>query len=143
MRMRNDEERAESAARFEEFFSAATGLPRPYDWQTQVAADGIPDVLSVPTGLGKTEVALAWAWRFARRQAERTATPRGVPADAQSRHAGSAAPEKVPGAHSQSQGDLPDSSGLADLVRARNPSVLYSSCQDEDKAFAMLRGERA
>lgn len=62
--MRNDEERAEAAARFEEFFSAATGLSRPYDWQTQVAVDGIPDVLSVPTGLGKTEVALAWAWRL-------------------------------------------------------------------------------
>jgi CRISPR-associated endonuclease/helicase Cas3 len=37
---------------------------RPYDWQLQVAITGLPDVLAVPTGLGKTEVALAWAWRL-------------------------------------------------------------------------------
>lgn len=47
---------------FDEFFAAATGFS-PYRWQSQVALDGLPDVLPVPTGLGKTEVALAWAWR--------------------------------------------------------------------------------
>ncbi len=36
----------------------------PYAWQLQIAVDGLPDVLPVPTGLGKTEVALAWAWRL-------------------------------------------------------------------------------
>lgn len=49
---------------FSSFFSAATDGFEPYDWQCQVALEGIPDVLPVPTGLGKTEVALAWAWRL-------------------------------------------------------------------------------
>lgn len=49
---------------FGSFFRVATGGFTPYDWQVQVAIDGLPDVLSVPTGLGKTEVALAWAWRL-------------------------------------------------------------------------------
>lgn len=48
---------------FPSFFKTATGFT-PYRWQTQVARDGLPDVLPVPTGLGKTEVALAWAWRL-------------------------------------------------------------------------------
>ena len=47
---------------FTTFFASATGFP-PYDWQTSVANDGLPTVLPVPTGLGKTEVTLAWAWR--------------------------------------------------------------------------------
>ncbi|MBY0279026.1 DEAD/DEAH box helicase [Candidatus Binatia bacterium] len=49
---------------FAEFFTAATGGLTPYGWQRLVAVDGLPDTLSVPTGLGKTEVALAWAWRL-------------------------------------------------------------------------------
>ena len=49
---------------FTGFFRTATGGFTPYDWQLQVAVAGLPDVLSVPTGLGKTEVALAWAWRL-------------------------------------------------------------------------------
>lgn len=49
---------------FRGFFKLATSGFSPYDWQIQVALDGLPDVLSVPTGLGKTEVALAWAWRL-------------------------------------------------------------------------------
>lgn len=49
---------------FKEFFKLATGGFAPYGWQLQVAVDGLPDVLPVPTGLGKTEVALAWAWRL-------------------------------------------------------------------------------
>jgi CRISPR-associated endonuclease/helicase Cas3 len=49
---------------FTAFFRVATGGFTPYDWQLQVAVDGLPDVLPVPTGLGKTEVALAWAWRL-------------------------------------------------------------------------------
>lgn len=49
---------------FTSFFNAATRGFTPYCWQLQVALDGLPDVLPVPTGLGKTEVALAWAWRL-------------------------------------------------------------------------------
>lgn len=49
---------------FREFFELATNGFAPYRWQLQVAVDGLPDVLPVPTGLGKTEVALAWAWRL-------------------------------------------------------------------------------
>ncbi|MGH9533543.1 MAG: type I-G CRISPR-associated helicase/endonuclease Cas3g [Terriglobales bacterium] len=49
--------------RFREFFHAATAFD-PYAWQTRVAVDGLPEILSVPTGLGKTEGSvLAWAWR--------------------------------------------------------------------------------
>ena len=53
--------RAES---FTSFFGTATGGFRPYGWQLQVALDGLPDILPIPTGLGKTEAALAWAWRL-------------------------------------------------------------------------------
>ena len=49
---------------FTDFFKTATGGFTPYGWQLQVAVDGLPDVLPIPTGLGKTEVALAWAWRL-------------------------------------------------------------------------------
>ncbi len=36
----------------------------PYDWQVNVAVEGLPEILPIPTGLGKTEGAvLAWAWR--------------------------------------------------------------------------------
>jgi CRISPR-associated endonuclease/helicase Cas3 len=49
---------------FIDFFRTATGGFTPYGWQLQVAIDGLPDVLPIPTGLGKTEVALAWAWRL-------------------------------------------------------------------------------
>ena len=49
---------------FTDFFRTATSGFMPYKWQLQVAIDGLPDVLPVPTGLGKTEAALAWAWRL-------------------------------------------------------------------------------
>jgi CRISPR-associated endonuclease/helicase Cas3 len=49
---------------FTEFFRVATHRYAPYGWQIRVAVDGLPDVLPVPTGLGKTEVVLAWAWRL-------------------------------------------------------------------------------
>lgn len=54
---------------FERFFRAATGL-EPYGWQVRLARGGLPEVLSVPTGLGKTAgVVLAWAWQCTRRPA--------------------------------------------------------------------------
>ncbi|MGE5465541.1 MAG: DEAD/DEAH box helicase [Methanocella sp.] len=49
---------------FASFFATATSGFQPYDWQRQVALEGLPEVLPIPTGLGKTEVALAWAWRL-------------------------------------------------------------------------------
>ena len=49
---------------YEDFFQTATGF-QPYKWQSHIAQNGFPDVLPLPTGLGKTEGAvLAWAWRF-------------------------------------------------------------------------------
>jgi CRISPR-associated endonuclease/helicase Cas3 len=50
--------------KFVSFFATATSGFHPYNWQRQVALEGLPDVLPIPTGLGKTEVALAWAWRL-------------------------------------------------------------------------------
>ncbi len=43
----------------------------PYVWQVRVATDGLPEILPIPTGLGKTEGAvLAWAWRRLRQRDE-------------------------------------------------------------------------
>ncbi len=56
--------KSRAAESFEEFFRQATGFASPYTWQTLLAEEGFPDGLPVPTGLGKTEVALAWAWRL-------------------------------------------------------------------------------
>lgn len=48
---------------FDTFFTKATRVD-PYPWQRRIARDGLPEVLSIPTGLGKTEgVALGWAYR--------------------------------------------------------------------------------
>jgi CRISPR-associated endonuclease/helicase Cas3 len=56
------------AAEFKRFFCDAMRLEGPdvgpYEWQVSVAVNGLPDILPIPTGLGKTEGAvLAWAWR--------------------------------------------------------------------------------
>jgi CRISPR-associated endonuclease/helicase Cas3 len=53
---------------FDEFFSLATKLDRgPYAYQRRLASsEPFPEVLDVPTGLGKTAaVILAWLWRRA------------------------------------------------------------------------------
>lgn len=43
---------------------ATAGHHRPYPWQATIAADGLPEVISVETGCGKTEgVVLPWLWR--------------------------------------------------------------------------------
>jgi CRISPR-associated endonuclease/helicase Cas3 len=61
---------AADAADFRSFFHDATGFT-PYEWQVRVATDGLPEVLPIPTGLGKTEgAALAWAWRRLRHPQE-------------------------------------------------------------------------
>jgi len=58
------------AQQFSGFFKQATGFD-PYCWQWRIASRGLPKILSVPTGHGKTEgVVLAWAWRRIAQQAE-------------------------------------------------------------------------
>jgi CRISPR-associated endonuclease/helicase Cas3 len=47
---------------FDEFFATATGCG-PLDYQRQLAAGGLPESLTVPTGPGRTGVILAWLWR--------------------------------------------------------------------------------
>jgi CRISPR-associated endonuclease/helicase Cas3 len=49
---------------YEDFFQKATGRA-PYDYQLRLALhDGLPEVVNIPTGLGKTAaVVLAWLWR--------------------------------------------------------------------------------
>ncbi len=62
---------------FEEFFKKASGCT-PYPYQKSLAiGDEIPDVLSIPTGAGKTEAAVLCMWMW-RRQNDHTKrhTPR-------------------------------------------------------------------
>ena len=71
--------------RFQEFFRTAThddSSPEghdPYPFQTRLAtAKELPELIDIPTGLGKTDaVVLAWLWRrrFAGEEV-RAATPR-------------------------------------------------------------------
>ena len=54
----------ESEREYRSFFFDATGFENPYHWQIRVATEGLPEILPIPTGLGKTEGAvLGWAWR--------------------------------------------------------------------------------
>lgn len=65
---------------FARFFQLGTGHA-PFPFQTRLAADGLPDVLEVPTGFGKTEaVVLAWLWRrhFSSPEVRRSAAVRLV-----------------------------------------------------------------
>ena len=49
---------------YKEFFAVATPLPAPYDYQSCLAEQPWPDLLDVPTGMGKTAaVVLAWLWK--------------------------------------------------------------------------------
>lgn len=72
-----------AAASFAAFFHRATGrLPYPYQTRLALGSSGdaapLPQLLSVPTGLGKTAaVALAWLWRRRHARPEvRRSTPR-------------------------------------------------------------------
>jgi len=48
---------------FDTLFLEGTG-DQPYDYQRRLAADGLPELLAVPTGAGKTLAVLAaWLWR--------------------------------------------------------------------------------
>ena len=47
---------------FESFFETATGH-RPYGYQARIARDGLPPLVTAPTGTGKTAIILAWLWR--------------------------------------------------------------------------------
>lgn len=64
------------------FFAEATRLPVPFSYQSRLAEQAWPDLLGVPTGMGKTAaVTLAWLWKRGWRQGNRTeaadaATPR-------------------------------------------------------------------
>ncbi|HEX6449971.1 MAG TPA: CRISPR-associated helicase Cas3', partial [Trebonia sp.] len=60
---------------FEEMFRTATGGHEPHGYQARIARDGLPDVVSAPTGTGKTGIILAWLWRRLSDQ-HQTATPR-------------------------------------------------------------------
>lgn len=65
------------AVTFDEVFAAGTGQ-NPYPYQRRLAKEGLPDVLEVPTGGGKT-AALFFGWLWRRRFADeeiRSATPR-------------------------------------------------------------------
>lgn len=60
---------------FQSFFERATQLPGPYPYQERLATESWPEVLDIPTGLGKTAaITLAWAWR--RREKGATDMPR-------------------------------------------------------------------
>lgn len=62
---------------YREFFHQATGLsePAPYPYQERLAKEPWPDLLDVPTGLGKT-AAVVLAWLYKRRVLRDAATPR-------------------------------------------------------------------
>lgn len=53
-----------SEPQFESWFAQATGHA-PYPFQTRFACDAtLPELVDVPTGLGKTAMAvLGWLWR--------------------------------------------------------------------------------
>jgi CRISPR-associated endonuclease/helicase Cas3 len=72
---------ATESMNIEDFYKQA-GLPFPYGYQSELAGKPWPDLLDVPTGMGKTAaVALAWLWKRGwrtgtRAQAPETDTPR-------------------------------------------------------------------
>lgn len=65
-----------------DFFRQGTGKAKPYPYQQELAREPWPDLLDVPTGMGKTAaVTLAWLWKRGWRKGGRrsdidTGTPR-------------------------------------------------------------------
>lgn len=61
---------------FDEFFKSMTGHD-PYPYQKRLAESEWPDVLNVPTGLGKTAaVVVAWVWKRGQAPSDGPSTPR-------------------------------------------------------------------
>jgi CRISPR-associated endonuclease/helicase Cas3 len=59
---------------FRAFFTLATKLPEPFNYQERFASEPWPDLLEIPTGMGKTAaVALTWAWKRGWREGARPA----------------------------------------------------------------------
>ncbi|MGH8870670.1 MAG: type I-G CRISPR-associated helicase/endonuclease Cas3g [Acidimicrobiia bacterium] len=51
---------------FQELVGRSTGGSQPYPYQTRLAVEGLPEILAVPTGTGKT-LAVVLSWLFRRR----------------------------------------------------------------------------
>lgn len=64
---------------FDEMFASATAGMSPYPYQRDIADQGLPDLLQVPTGSGKSSaVVLGWIWRrlYHPEDSVRASTPR-------------------------------------------------------------------
>lgn len=61
--------------KYGDFFKQATGISQPYPYQNRLAQDPWPDLLDIPTGLGKT-AAVVIAWLYKRRDLQQMDTPR-------------------------------------------------------------------
>lgn len=58
---------------YQTFFAQATRLPTPFSYQSRLAEQAWPDLLGVPTGMGKTAaITLAWLWKRGWRQGNRS-----------------------------------------------------------------------
>ena len=58
---------------YSDFFRLAAGELEPYPYQQSMADDSWPEMLNIPTGLGKTAaVTLAWIYKRGWRQGGRT-----------------------------------------------------------------------
>jgi CRISPR-associated endonuclease/helicase Cas3 len=58
---------------YQTFFAEATRLPAPFSYQSRLAEQAWPDLLDVPTGMGKTAaVTLSWLWKRGWRQNNRS-----------------------------------------------------------------------
>ena len=69
--------RSRGSEGFAEMFEKATGF-QPYDFQRRVAVEGLPELLQIPTGCGKTE-AVGLGWLHRRRYHQDPAVRSGTP----------------------------------------------------------------
>lgn len=60
---------------YRDFFRQATGLPQPFPYQERLVQGAWPDLVNVPTGLGKT-AAVVVAWLYKRHMQNDALTPR-------------------------------------------------------------------
>lgn len=61
---------------YKDIFERATGLSQPFPYQERLARDPWPELLDVPTGMGKTAaVVLAWLWKRGWREDGRSEKP--------------------------------------------------------------------